>query len=231
MSRAPRIAIVVSILTLVVSILGFIAVLVLNTFVLDEYDAYGEVTIPGSTSLHLPAGEMTVSFHTVTTGTPTSGFPIPNLSFGITGPAGLPQPTVTESIGGRPRSTVMCECGSGRFRFLKRGPMTSSPTDPSPGTSTPTAGVRARRLSWLDAVAVRRSLRLRPVRAVRRVDLVGACRARRRDRSNRTSTVTTDPADLECRSPRPAGQLYADRPGRAVGADQAAGRAAGVRAR
>jgi hypothetical protein len=100
MSRAPRIAIVVSILTLVASILGFIAVLVLNTFVLDEYDAYGEVPIPGSTSLHLPAGEMTVSFHTVTTGTPTSGFPIPNLSFGITGPAGVPEPTVTENIGG-----------------------------------------------------------------------------------------------------------------------------------
>jgi hypothetical protein len=100
MSRAPRIAIVVSILTLVVSILGFIAVLVLNTFVLDEYDAYGEVPIPGSTNLHLPAGEMTVSFHTVTTGTPTGGFPIPNLSFGITGPAGSPQPTVTQNIGG-----------------------------------------------------------------------------------------------------------------------------------
>ncbi len=100
MSRAPRIAIVVSILTLVASLLGFIAVLVLNTFVLDEYDAYGEVTIPGSTSLHLPAGQMTVSFHTVTTGTPTSGFPIPDLSFGITGPAGLPEPTVTENIGG-----------------------------------------------------------------------------------------------------------------------------------
>jgi hypothetical protein len=100
MSRAPRIAIVVSIVTLVASILGFIAVLVLNTFVLDEYDAYGEVPIPGSTNMHLPAGEVTVSFHTVTTGTPTSGFPIPNLSFGITGPAGSPQPTVTQNIGG-----------------------------------------------------------------------------------------------------------------------------------
>jgi hypothetical protein len=80
--------------------LGFVGALILNAFVLDEYDAYGEVTIPGSTSLELPAGEMTVSFHTVTTGTPTSGFPIPDLSFGITPPAGLPEPTVTESIGG-----------------------------------------------------------------------------------------------------------------------------------
>ncbi len=100
MRRAPRIAIVFSILTLVAAVLGFVAALVLNAFVLDEYDAYGEVTIPGSTSLELPAGDMTVSFHTVTTGTPTSGFPIPDLSFGITPPAGVPEPTVTESISG-----------------------------------------------------------------------------------------------------------------------------------
>ena len=56
MKRAPRIAIVVSILTLVASVLGFVATLVLNTFVLDEYNAYGEVPIPGSTTLQLPAG-------------------------------------------------------------------------------------------------------------------------------------------------------------------------------
>jgi hypothetical protein len=100
MRLAPRIAIVVSILTLVASVLGFVATLVLNAFVLDEYDAYGEVTIPGSTSLNLPAGDMTVSFHTVSTGRPVSGFPIPDLRFGITPTAGLPKPTVTESVGG-----------------------------------------------------------------------------------------------------------------------------------
>ncbi|ORB66180.1 SHOCT domain-containing protein [Mycolicibacterium tusciae] len=100
MKRAPRIAIVVSVLTLVVSVVGFVATLVLNTFVLDEYDAYGELPIPGSTTLELPAGEMTVSFHTVTTGRPTSGFPIPDLSFGITPTEGRPEPTVTENVGG-----------------------------------------------------------------------------------------------------------------------------------
>ncbi len=100
MKRAPRIVIVVSILTLVVSILGFVATLVLNTFVLDKYNAYGELPIPWSTTLQLPAGEMTVSFHTVTTGRPTSGFPIPDLSFGITTTDGLPEQTVTENIGG-----------------------------------------------------------------------------------------------------------------------------------
>jgi hypothetical protein len=85
---------------MVVAGIGLLASLVLNAFVLDEYDTYGEVPIPGSKSLHLPAGEMTVSFHTVSTGRPTGGFPIPDLSFSITPPAGVPKPPVTEDVGG-----------------------------------------------------------------------------------------------------------------------------------
>jgi hypothetical protein len=100
MKRAPRIAIVVSVLTLVVSFVGFMTSLFLNVFVLDEYDAYGEMAIPGSTSLRLPAGEMTVSFHTVVADNPRSGFAIPDLSFGIAPTAGQPEPTVIEDIGG-----------------------------------------------------------------------------------------------------------------------------------
>jgi hypothetical protein len=102
MSRrsGPRIAILSAILTLVIAGVGFVAMLILNAFVLDKYDAYGEVSIPGSTSLHLPAGEVTVSFHTMVTGSPSSGFPIPDLKFNITPPAGVPKPEVTESIGG-----------------------------------------------------------------------------------------------------------------------------------
>jgi hypothetical protein len=96
----PRIAITAAILSMVAGGVGLIASLVLNAFVLDEYDAYGEVPIPGSTSLHLPAGEMTVSFHTLSTGRPTSGFPIPDLSFSINPPEGLPKPEVTENVGG-----------------------------------------------------------------------------------------------------------------------------------
>ncbi len=96
----PRIAVTGAILTLVAAVVGFIATLILNAFVLDAYDAYGEVTIPGSTSLHLPAGEVTVSFHTAVTGSPSSGFPIPDLKFNVTPPAGVPKPEVTESIGG-----------------------------------------------------------------------------------------------------------------------------------
>jgi Short C-terminal domain len=57
---APRVAITVSILTLVVSVIGFVAVMILDAFVLDEFDAYGEVPIPGSASLQLPEGEVMI---------------------------------------------------------------------------------------------------------------------------------------------------------------------------
>lgn len=97
---APRVAVVVAVLTLVAAVIGFVATLILNAFVLDEYDAYGEVPIPGAGELHLPAGEVTVSFHTMITGRPTSGFPIPQLSVNIEPPAGVADPEVTESVGG-----------------------------------------------------------------------------------------------------------------------------------
>ena len=96
----PRVAIFSAVLALVIGGVGLIATLILNAFVLDEYDAYGEVPIPGSTSLQLPAGEVTVSFHTMVTGSPSSGFPIPDLNFSINPPEGVAKPQVTESIGG-----------------------------------------------------------------------------------------------------------------------------------
>ena len=46
---APRIFVVTSILTLMVAVIGFIVTVILNAFVLDKYNAYGEVPIPGST--------------------------------------------------------------------------------------------------------------------------------------------------------------------------------------
>src|SRR5215475_5917924 len=96
----PRIAMLAAILTMVIGGVGLVATLILNAFVFDAYDAYGEVSIPGSTSVQLPAGEATVSFHTMVTGSPSSGFPIPDLQFSITPPAGAPKPRVTESLGG-----------------------------------------------------------------------------------------------------------------------------------
>ena len=97
---AARILIWISILTLVVSVAGFIATLILNAFVLDKYDAYGEVPIPGSSSLHLPAGEVTVSFHTQVIGSPGGGgLPVPELKLRLVPPDGVSDPKVIENVG------------------------------------------------------------------------------------------------------------------------------------
>jgi putative oligomerization/nucleic acid binding protein len=97
---ARRVAIIGSVLTLVLAIVGFVVTLILNIFVLDKYNAYGEVPIPGSGSLQLPAGEVTVSFHTQVMSSPNGGgFPVPQLKWRIQPPDGVAEPTVTESDG------------------------------------------------------------------------------------------------------------------------------------
>jgi Short C-terminal domain len=98
--RLARISLAAAIVLLVVSVAGFVASLVLNAFFLDKYNAYGEVPIPGSGSLHLPAGEVTVSLHTLVIGSPDGGgLPVPPLGVTIVPPDGVPQPVVMESIG------------------------------------------------------------------------------------------------------------------------------------
>jgi hypothetical protein len=102
MSRrtAPRALTLVAVLTMVVSVIGFVTTLILNAFVFDEYDAYGEVPIPGSSSLQLPAGDVTVTFHTVLVGsTSGSGLPVPPLKYRIESPVGLAEPVLTEDYG------------------------------------------------------------------------------------------------------------------------------------
>jgi hypothetical protein len=89
----------VSILLMVVAVPGFIVMLVMNAFFLDDYNAYGEVSIPGTGSVHLPRGEVTISFHTVVVGSPNGGLPVPPLGITFTPPDGVAQPTVTENFG------------------------------------------------------------------------------------------------------------------------------------
>ncbi|MGH3955408.1 MAG: SHOCT domain-containing protein [Mycobacterium sp.] len=90
-----------SVLTLITmtvgGVIGIIVSLVLNVFVFDEYDAYGEVKIPGNTRLELPAGEVTVSFHSWVSG--DNGLLIPQLGMSIFPPDGVAEPQVRESIG------------------------------------------------------------------------------------------------------------------------------------
>jgi putative oligomerization/nucleic acid binding protein len=88
-ATGPRILTVVAAVTMVVAGIGFVATLMLNAFVFDEYDAYGEVPIPGSSRLELPAGDVTVTFHTVLVGGSGNGLPVPPLKYRMTGPDGV----------------------------------------------------------------------------------------------------------------------------------------------
>jgi hypothetical protein len=56
--------------------------------------------VPGSSSLHLPSGEVTISLHTVVIGGPNGGgLPVPQMGLTIVPPNGVAQPVVTENIG------------------------------------------------------------------------------------------------------------------------------------
>jgi hypothetical protein len=101
MSRrsGPRVLTAVAFTTMIVAFIGFMVTLMLNFFVFDDYDAYGEVPIPGSGRLHLPAGDVTVNFHTPVIGGGNGGLPVPQMSIGIIPPDGVPDPVLTEDIG------------------------------------------------------------------------------------------------------------------------------------
>jgi hypothetical protein len=100
-ATVPRLLTILAAVTMVVAGIGFVAALVLNAFVFDKYNAYGEVPIPGAGKLQLPAGEVIISFHTQIIGsTGGGGLPIPDLQLGIDPPAGVPEPVITENIGG-----------------------------------------------------------------------------------------------------------------------------------
>jgi len=92
-ARAVRLS---AIFSLVVGGAGFILMMCLNAFVLDEFDAYGEVPIPGSGQVELPAGDVKISFHTLMVGS-SNGFVLPPLKLSIIPPDGAPDPVLTEN--------------------------------------------------------------------------------------------------------------------------------------
>ena len=86
---------------LAVSFIGFLVSMFSNAFVLDDFHAYGEVPIPGTRTLHLPEGEVKVSFHTQTAGTISGGeLPVPqNLQVAIVPPSGMAAPEFIHHMG------------------------------------------------------------------------------------------------------------------------------------
>ncbi|OBF58360.1 hypothetical protein A5756_08010 [Mycobacterium sp. 852002-53434_SCH5985345] len=97
--RVAKISLAAAVTLMAVSVGGFIVALVLNAFFLDKYNAYGEVPVPGSGSLDLPAGDVTISLHTVVISSPDRGLPVPPLGVTLAPPDGVAQPVVTENIG------------------------------------------------------------------------------------------------------------------------------------
>lgn len=95
----PRVALTGATVMLVAGAVGLIVSLLMNVFVFDEFDAYGEIPIPGSERIHLPAGEVTINFHTFSTGSSSGGFPVPPLKIRIVPPEGAPDPVLTETMG------------------------------------------------------------------------------------------------------------------------------------
>jgi hypothetical protein len=96
-----RIAIALLVL-LIVSGVGLLASIPLNMFVLDEFDAYGEVPIPGTQTLHLPAGDVRITFHSVYSKLdPDKCMPLPqDLQVTITPPRGVAGPKMTADTAG-----------------------------------------------------------------------------------------------------------------------------------
>jgi hypothetical protein len=93
----------VSFAMVAVSIVGFLLTLAFDRLVSDDYDAYGKVPVPGSSSLHLPAGDVTVSFYTQLARPPAEEdgpVPVPELTMQLIAPDGVADPIVTENRGG-----------------------------------------------------------------------------------------------------------------------------------
>lgn len=95
----PRIALIGAAMMLIAGVVGLILTLALSAFVYDDFDAYGEVPVPGSGRVALPAGEVTINFHTAVPGGIDGGFPVPPLELGIDAPDGVPEPVLAEVIG------------------------------------------------------------------------------------------------------------------------------------
>lgn len=94
----PRVLTSVAVLTMIAAGVGFFVMIFANAFFLDDYAKYGEVAIPGSGSVVLPVGDVTVTFHTVLVGGSGSRLPVPPLKYGITGPDGA-DAQLTEDYG------------------------------------------------------------------------------------------------------------------------------------
>jgi serine/threonine protein kinase len=85
--KSPVILTALAIVTMAASAIGFVACVLLDLVDSNDYGAYGEVPIPSTRTLHLPAGDVTVTFHDARSGASgSSSRPMPQLKLRITEP-------------------------------------------------------------------------------------------------------------------------------------------------
>ncbi|WP_166905292.1 SHOCT domain-containing protein [Mycobacterium sp. DL440] len=95
---APRTAIIVSVIALAIGVLGIIGSVMVNAFVIADDDAYGEVPIPGSASLELPAGDVDIAYRATTLTVGGKGVMVPPIQLDIIPPSGVAKPLITDSM-------------------------------------------------------------------------------------------------------------------------------------
>lgn len=100
MSRgdAPRILTGIAVATMIASIIGFVATMVLNALVFDDYDAYGEVPIPdGQRPPSRGRGDHQLPHHDHRRRRRPARAPHEDLD---RAPDGVPDPVLVEDVGG-----------------------------------------------------------------------------------------------------------------------------------
>lgn len=110
----------------VVSLVGLFGFMLSEVFLHDPFDAYGEVPIPASRTLHLPAGDVKVSFHTATVGTIEGGelATPPDLEVTISPPSGVATPQMTRNVGGTVANNQDAHIGVGVVHIRSAGDYT-----------------------------------------------------------------------------------------------------------
>src|SRR6185295_18862419 len=91
--RSPMRSLIVGIVLLVVGAPAAVASIVL-AFVLTDADAYGQVPIPGSARMHLPAGDVDVTVRTGKSGQNIEDVSVSSLQLSVAGPGESTQPAV-----------------------------------------------------------------------------------------------------------------------------------------
>lgn len=95
---------IASVIALAVAIFGGVGSLMVNAFVIADPVAYGEVSLPGSASLDLPAGDVDISYRANTLTVGGKGVLVPPIQLSIDPPAGVERPLITDTVSSSTKS-------------------------------------------------------------------------------------------------------------------------------